>query len=102
MTDPTQTIAQAEAMVGPIRELLNVNGMTNSQALLALAASFESVLASTQGQQASPEMRDAIHDTFRQLCEAASVNIVMEAASGFLVDATRSVILVTEQQPPPQ
>jgi len=99
MTDPTQTIAQAEAMVGPIRELFNVNGLTNSQALLALAVAFESVLQSTQGQQASPEIRDAIHDTFRQLCEASSVNIVLEATSSFMVDATRSVILVTEQPP---
>ena len=97
MTDPAQTMTQAEAMVGPIRELFNVNGVTNSQALLALALAFESVLNSTQGQQTPPDVKDAIHDTFRQLCEASSVNVVMEATAGFLVDATRSVILVTEQ-----
>ena len=99
MSDPTQTMAHAEMMVGPIRELLNVNGLTNSQALLALAITFDSVLSSTQGVQTSVEVKDAMHDTLRKLCEASSVNAVLEATSSFMVDATRSVILVTEQTP---
>lgn len=102
MSDPTQTMAQSEAMVGPIRDLFNANRLTNGQALYALALTFESILSSTQGQQTPPEVKDAIHETFRKLCETTTVNVVLEAASSFMVDAARSVIIVVEDPPPPQ
>lgn len=86
-------------MVEPIRELFNVNRMPNSHALHALALSFESILASTRTEDPPQEVVDTIHETFRKLSAAASVQVVLAAMASFLVDSTRAIIMQTEQPP---
>ena len=94
--EQSQAMADAEVMVGPIRDLMNEHGLTNAQALLALSITFDSILASTRGVPTQPEVMEAIHDTLRKLCEATSVDAVLDSTSHFLVDSARAVLLVND------
>lgn len=97
-----QTLANAAAMVEPIRDLFNANAMPNSEALLALAVTFQSILASTRpaGPAATAEVTEVIHETLRNLCGAASVEIVLEALASFTVDTTLAINLNLAQEGP--
>lgn len=90
----TQAMADAEEMVGPIRDILNARGLTNAQALLALSAAFDSILASSRATPTQPEVMEVIHETLRNMCEVTSVDAVLDSTSRFLVDSARAHVLV--------